>query len=86
MKTYWIWCDLDGKGKKWRFAIDGVAYEDAYYFVKEDFEEKKDVFKKYPRFETVHVSPEAQDAKVMLEGRDKMVQTDIAQSNKQRTL
>jgi hypothetical protein len=39
--AYFVWCDIDGRGKKWRLAVsremdDG---EDGLYFPIEDFED-----------------------------------------------
>lgn len=34
--TYWIWCDLDGFGKRWRLAVDRG---NELYFPVEDFTE-----------------------------------------------
>ena len=45
-----IWCDIDGRGKKWRLAVsremdDG---EDGLYFPIEDFEDLAEGYADYP--------------------------------------
>jgi hypothetical protein len=37
MNLYWIWCDIDGSGKRWRLVADRGT---TLYFVAEDFEEE----------------------------------------------
>ena len=45
---FWIWCDIDGQGKKWRLAVERG---DNLYFPVEDFEEAQEVFADYPSLE-----------------------------------
>ena len=45
-----VWCDIDGRGKKWRLAVsremdDG---EDGLYFPIEDFEDLAEGYADYP--------------------------------------
>lgn len=44
--VYWIYCDIDGTGKKWRFALE--KDEDMFHFWREDFLEEMAVFRSCP--------------------------------------
>src|SRR4249920_3215725 len=45
-----IWCDIDGHGKKWRLAVPRVddEGEDSLYFPIEDFEDIAEGYQDYP--------------------------------------
>ena len=48
--AHFIWCDIDGSGKRWRLAVpremdDG---EDGVYFPLEDFEDIAEGYEDYP--------------------------------------
>ena len=61
-----IWCDIDGRGKKWRLAVsremdDG---EDGLYFPIEDFEDLAEGYADYPVKPVIAPEPLiAEDAK-----------------------
>jgi len=58
-KAYWIKCDIDGRGEKWRLAIEregGYFNEDdepvpEYYFPFDDFEEFQENFEDHEKSE-----------------------------------
>ena len=64
--AYFVWCDIDGRGKKWRLAVsremdDG---EDGLYFPIEDFEDLAEGYADYPVKPVIAPEPlNAEDAK-----------------------
>lgn len=51
---WWIWCDIDGRGKKWRLAIprmieDYAGQVDGLYFPVEDHEDYDENYVDEPR-------------------------------------
>ena len=64
--AYFVWCDIDGRGKKWRLAVsremdDG---EDGLYFPIEDFEDWAASYANRPMEPVIAPEPlNAEDAK-----------------------
>ena len=51
---WWIYCDIDGRGKKWRLAVrrtieDYAKMVDGLYFPVEDFEDYDENYVDEPR-------------------------------------
>jgi len=49
MSTYFIFCDIDGDGRRWRLVVE--REDNMLYFPEEDFEEHQEVFANYPSVE-----------------------------------
>lgn len=66
-KLFWIKCDIDGQGQKWRFAYNRG---EKLYFVEEDFEDSAEGYQNYPRISIENPNKEDVLTRVQAECKD----------------